>query len=251
MGHVTFDFTGNKYVVTGATSGIGRKVALELSASGAMVLAIARNAEKLEKLAEISDHIVPVSLDICQFDEATAAISNFVKAYGKLDGLVNCAGLSSLIALRTMDIQTAQNIMQLNFFAAMHLTSVVLKKRHCNDGSSVVLISSVAAHKGVKGEFAYGASKAALIAAVKCFSKEITIHNHRINTISPGWIDNTNMTDKAKEGFTDVAFENVCEKYPLGLGKVEDIADMALYLLSDSARWITGTDFKVDGGYLA
>lgn len=251
MATVNFDFSGNIYVVTGATSGIGKQITLSLARSGAIVMAIGRSCDELEKLHQISDKIVPVCVDITDYDVTNEAIDVFVKEYGKFDGLVNCAGQSSLMALRSVDIGSAEELMKLNFFAAMNITSSVLKKKNSNDGASVVLISSIAAHRGVKGKFVYGASKAAVIAAVKCFSKEIAIHRNRINTISPGWISNTGMTNKAKEGFTEEAFLNMCEKYPLGLGAVSDITDMALFLLSDSAKWITGSDFVVDGGHLA
>lgn len=251
MAKVSFDFCGNRYIVTGATSGIGKEIALSLAKNGAMVMCVGRNTDELEKLKSTSENIVPVCVDITDYDATNEAINSFVKEYGKLDGLVNCAGQSSLIALRSLKIDAAESLIKLNFLAAMNITANVLKRRNCNDGASVVLISSVAAHRGVRGEFAYGASKAALVVAVRCLSKEIAIHGNRINTISPGWINNTNMTNKAKEGFTEETFENMCMRYPLGLGNVKDVADMALYLLSDSARWITGADFVVDGGCLA
>ena len=113
--------------------------------------------------------------------------------------------------------------------------------------TSIVLFSSVAASSHEKGTFAYAAAKAALNGAMGSIAKEICSKGHRINTVMPGWVSDTMLTSE----FNDYMDKEAYNKHLLGLGKTDDVSDVVLFLLSDSARWITGTNIVVDGGYLA
>lgn len=251
MENVKFNFSNHNILVTGASSGIGRQIAGDLSNCGATVFAMARREHELKELQQVHNNIIPVVCDVTDYTTVNGKIKNLIQEFGKFDGFVGCAGISELIPLRVMDLNRAKNIMEVNFWANVNLLSILSKRNISNNNASFVLLSSIAAHKGAKGEFIYSASKAAMIIFVKTIAKEIATRKQRINTVSPGWIEDTEITNTAKNSFTETILNNLNETYPLGLGEKTDISSMCLFLLSDAAKWITGADFIVDGGYLA
>lgn len=248
MSNVNFDFTDKRFVVTGASSGMGRQVAVELATAGALVLAIARRERELDKLKqEYPNNIFISALDVTDKIALGNAIKQFVLQNGKINGAVHAAGILGLTPLKFYDETNAREIMDISFWAGVGLAQIITKNKYCNDGLSIVLFSSAGGHNAAKGMFAYASAKAALQVAARSIAKEICIKNHRINTISPGWVA-TDMTDN-EEGTTDV--NNIIAKHLLGKGQANDVSGVVLFLLSDSASWITGTDIIVDGGYLA
>lgn len=251
MENVSFDFTGKNILVTGATSGIGLEIAINVARGGAKVFAVGRRQDELNKHAEKYSNVIPIECDITDYLAVNDKIRYIVNQHGKLDGFVGCAGISELIPLRVLDLERAKMIMEVNFWGNINLLGLLAKRNITNNNASFVLISSVAAHCGVKGEFIYSASKAALLISAKSLAKEISGRGQRINTVSPGWVQDTEITDKAKDNFTDVVYKNLISTYPLGLGEKRDVSAVCLFLLSDAAKWITGADFIVDGGHLA
>ena len=248
MSNVTFDFTGKRYIVTGASSGMGRQVALELAAANAQVLVIARRKEELLKLQNLyPQNIFPAAVDVCEKVLLEDAIKKFATEHGKVNGSIHAAGISDITPLRAYDAETAHKIMQISFWAGVDLIQLATKNKYAEQGSSHVLFSSVCSISGEKGMFAYAAAKASLNVAVKSIAKEIAAKGHRINTIVPGWVQ-TDMTEKAGQ-LANV--ESFFDKHLLGVGNLEDVTGMILFLLSDRAKWITGTNVIVDGGYLA
>ena len=248
MSQVKFDFSGENYVVTGASSGMGKQVALELAAAGAKVLAIARGEDALKKLQSCYPENIIIGLaDVCDKNALTEVISNFVKNFGKIDGAVHAAGISGLTPLRAFDEGEARKIVDISFWGAVNLLQICTKVKVSNKGGSFVLFSSVSAHKTDKGLFSYAGAKAGMQVAAKSFAKETANREIRINTISPGWV-NTAMTEGLEESHN---LEDVNKNSLLGIGNPNDVSGMVMFLLSDRARWITGTDIIVDGGYLA
>lgn len=248
MNNVTFDFTGKKYIVTGASSGMGRQVAIELAAANAQVLVIARRKEELLKLQTLyPQHLFPAVVDVCDKVLLEDVIKNFVIEHGKVNGSVHAAGISDITPLRAYDAETAHKIMQISFWAGMDLVQLATKNKYAEQGSSHVLFSSVCSISGEKGMFAYAAAKASLNVVVKSIAKEIAGKGHRINTIVPGWV----QTDMAKQLGAVNNLGEVTDEHLLGIGTPEDVTGMILFLLSDRAKWITGTNVIVDGGYLA
>ena len=248
MSRVKFDFEGENFVVTGASSGMGRQVALELAQAGAKVLAIARRKDKLLELqADCADGIFIAPLDVCDSEKLESAISGFVEAHGKLSGGVHAAGITNITPLKAYDKIQARKIMEVNFWAGMDFFQLIMKKRYSNEKASFILFSSVAAVYSPKGMFAYSASKAAVESALRSISKEISVRGQRINSVVPGWVE-TGMTDEW--GSISNKSELVANEI-LGVGMPEDVSGMVLFLLSDRARWITGTSIAVDGGFLA
>ena len=248
MSRVIYDFTGDNFVVTGASSGIGRQIARELADSGAKVLAIGRNSERLEALkAESPEHIFSASLDVCDSETLEKAIADFVAEHGKLSGGVHAAGISDITPLRSYDNERAHEIMNTSFWAGMKLLQLITKAKYGNPGTSTVLFSSGYSLQPAKGMFAYGAAKAAVNTAVKCAAKEICAKKHRVNSIIPGWVE-TGMTGSFE---VSPEIEAVRASHLLGTGKPENVSKMVLFLLSSAASWITGTNVVVDGGSLA
>ena len=249
MNNVQFDFTGENFVVTGASSGMGRQVALELAQSGAKVLAIARREEKLHELQEqFSDNIFLAPLDVGDSEKMECAIRNFVATNGKLHGGVHAAGINNFTPLKAYDKDLAHNIMNTSFWAGVELVKLITKAKYAHQGTSTVLFSSVCAISSEKGMFAYAAAKAAINGCVGALAKEICNKGHRVNSIMPGWVEGSVMTSSLDGLIAQNCFK---KNHLLGLAKPADITGMVLFLLSDRAKWITGASMVVDGGFLS
>jgi NAD(P)-dependent dehydrogenase (short-subunit alcohol dehydrogenase family) len=242
---VTFNFTGKRFIVTGASSGMGRQITKELALAGAEVLAIARRLPELEQLqAEYPDHITIANVDVTDYSSLGQAIRVFVQEKGKLNGSVHAAGILAFTPLRAFDEVQAKRMMDISFWAGINLLQSVTKKKYSSEVTSHVQLSSVSASKGQKGLSAYSATKAAIHSGIRSISKEIAERGHRVNIVSPGWVD----TDMTRDTLTNDA---IASEHLLGIGIPEDVSGMVLFLLSDRAKWITGAEFVVDGGYLA
>lgn len=240
--NVTFDFQGQKFLVTGASSGIGRETAKELLESGATVLGIARHFPEPDELAEkYPASWVPMKVDVTDFASVENAVEVFTENYGKLHGCVHSAGMAVLLPVNVWNHEQAKKVMDVNLWAGEALLKLLWKRKYHEAGFSHVFVSSVSAHKAQKGLSIYAASKAALEAMVRTASQELAVKGQRVNSVCLGWIE-TGMT---------LDTDNDVPKSPLGIGSTEDAAGMILYLLSDRARWITGANFIIDGGYLA
>ncbi|MDY6267935.1 MAG: SDR family oxidoreductase [Selenomonadaceae bacterium] len=251
MTDVRFHFDGKAFIVVGASSGFGKQIAQELAASGAHVLAVARNKERLETLqATYPERIQTACLDVrharkTDWDEL---LQPYLATHGKLHGGVYTAGISGLTPMRYFSEQEARDIVETSFWGFVFFLQAVTRKKVAERGSSFVAFSSVAATWGNKGMFAYSAAKSAVQTAVRSFAKEISADGHRLNSISPGYVGGTGMT-AASTDFMGRP-ETVIHQHALGTGTVADVAGLTLFLLSDRARWITGTDIVADGGYL-
>lgn len=242
---VVFDFSDKCFIVTGASAGIGRQVAKELAIAGADVLAIARRKPELEQLqSEYPRQITVAAGDITDYADVEQHIEHFVQRKGKLDGSVHAAGMLAFTPLRAFDVYQAKKIMDIGYWAGVNMLQLVTKKKYAASCTSHVQFSSVSAYKGQKGLSAYSATKAAMQAGIRSIAKEIAGRGHRINTISPGFI-RTDMTQET------LAEDKLAAEHLLGIGQLEDVSGMVLFLLSSRAAWITGADFVVDGGYLA
>ena len=254
---VTFDFTGKNFVVVGASSGIGKQAAIELSQSGANVLAIGRNLERLAELKRNSPVSLvkrPPKIFTEQLDVLTATaedwvevLSNFTSTVGRINGGVYTAGIWGLTPLNSFDETLAHKIFDTSFWGAVKFLQTATRKKFSDGGGSFVLMSSVAGEFSGKSLFAYSAAKAAVQAAVKSFAAEIIRGKHRINSVAPALVKTEMMQN---EMYAAAASEEIISRHLLGLGTAEDVAGMILFLLSERASWITGQNFFVDGGYM-
>lgn len=238
-------------LVTGASSGIGAGIAKTCVDRGATVLAVGRNAERLAAAREATSapsRWISLEKDLTENPiSLTEWITGLSRTHGKLWGLVHCAGIAVMDTLRTFDLAQSRAIFDINFNVPLLLSKGMADKRVHAKGGAMVFLASVSGVFPEKGHLVYGAAKAALLAAAKSVSQEVARAGLRVNCISPGIVD-TPM-EKAAEAFMGPQYrEAQLNQYPLGFGQPEDVAEMAVFLLSPKARWITGQNFILSGG---
>jgi NAD(P)-dependent dehydrogenase (short-subunit alcohol dehydrogenase family) len=249
-----FSLSGKRIVVTGASSGIGRACALACNAMGAQLILVGRNQDELQKTMEQATDPSAcrlLSVDLTQFDAVTTAFSTLLKETGPIDGLIHAAGISTTLPFRNVNPEKLQHFFTVNVAAALHLTQVLLKPGHFNSGGgSVVYLTSVMSQVGESAKLLYSMSKGALLAASRSLAVELAPKKIRVNCVAPGVVD-TPMSQQAYYSKDPELKARITSLHPLGLGNPEDVAGACVYLLSDAARWITGTQLMVDGGYTA
>ena len=240
-----FTLGGKTILVTGASSGIGKAIAIESSKMGANVIITGRNEERLKKtyyLLKGSGHGLIVA-DLSVKEE----IERLNKELPVIDGLVNCAGLTIPKPFKFLSENDFKSVIGVNFEAPFILTKNIVKSKKISKGGSIVFISSIS---GVKVSYVagsiYSASKGAINGLCKGLAVELA-PNIRVNTVIPGMID-TNILSGGE--ITDKQLEDDIQRYPLKrYGKPEEVAYAVIYLLSDAASWITGSNLLIDGGY--
>lgn len=238
-------------LVTGANSGIGARIASMCVERGATVLAVGRDAGRLAAARDASGapgRWISLVKDLAEGPQALPEwIKELSRAHGKLWGLVHCAGKAVMDTLRTFDLAQSRELFDINFNVPLLLSRGMADKRVHSKGGAILFLASVAGVFPEKGHLLYGATKAALLAAAKSLSQEVAASGLRVNCISPGIVD-TPM-QKAAEAFMGPHYrEAQLSQYPLGFGQPEDVAEMAVFLLSARARWITGQNFILAGG---
>jgi NAD(P)-dependent dehydrogenase (short-subunit alcohol dehydrogenase family) len=238
----------NKNVlVTGATSGIGYGTACRLLDAGCRIVAIGRNAARLDELVTLApDRVTAVPFDLLDFDAYRA----YVLDLPAIDGLVHCAGVVDNNPIRFFSLEKYQRLIAINQTAPLLLTAELARANKINAGGSIVFVASINGPTvAIRGCAAYAASKAALVGISKVLALEMGHKNIRVNCVSPGMVE-TEMT----EGLTQLTEEAVRAdraRYPLGgrYAKVKEVADSIAYLLSDAAGFVTGQNLIIDGGY--
>lgn len=242
-----FGLTGKNIIVTGASSGIGRGIAVEAVAAGAFVVLVARNEEKLNETAAICGNnsvVEPCDLLVDQ-DKLPRFVMNLAKKYGTFSGLVHSAGIAVQQPLKTIRSASLIEMFSVNCISAVMLVKGLSAYGSYNEnGCSAVLISSVSGHVGVPGQLGYCASKAALELSAKTLALELIPQKIRVNTIAPATIQ-TPMSENISVG-SDFHY-----KHPSGIGTVDNITGGTIYLLSDASKYVTGTTLFIDGGYCA
>ena len=247
------DLTGKKYIVTGASSGIGRQIAITISRLGGIVIGIARREDWLKEtisMLEGDGHGYYVC-DLSECEKISDLFNDIKVNEGKVGGLVYAAGIVKDAPINMVSPSRLQEVFDINFFAFTECVRQICKKGRFNEGMSIVAISSVASLAGEKGQSAYAASKAAINGAVRCIAKELNIKNIRVNSVVPGMIDTGIYHDYLNTLGGDVStIESVIKKRQyLGIGKTEDVANVVAFLLSPASRFITGACIPVDGGF--
>jgi len=244
---IKFNFNEKRFVVSGATSGIGRKISIDLASTGAEVLAIGRRKERLDDLKKIfPDNITPCPIDVNDFELLKSELEKFGENK-KIDGSVHAAGINKFTPLRAFNWNDAEGIIKTTLYAGIEMVRTLSSKKLSEVKSSHVLIASVAGIKGEVGFTAYSAAKSAVIGAVRSMAVELAIKDIRVNAITPGWLP-TEMTDAIEARYPG-RIDTIKLQHPLGLGSVEDISNLVMFLLSDESKWITGSNIVIDGGY--
>lgn len=239
-----FTLDGKTILVTGASSGIGRGVAVACSKMGARVILNGRNVVNLHQTLsqmEGDGHQVAAA-DLTDL----ASIVFMVDKMSKLDGIVHCAGVGQRIPCKDLHSDDINSVMDVNFKAPVMLQAELLRQKKVNKGASIVFIASIASWSPSIGNAVYSASKGAVISYANCLALELAPRKIRVNCISPAmvWTDLI-MQDEIEEEQLKVDEQ----KYPLKrYGMPEDIANLAIYMLSDASTWMTGSDVKISGG---
>ena len=254
MGKTPFlDFDGKKVVVTGASSGIGRAISIELSQHSAGLILIGRNRERLEETAaglSDGDHKI-VSLDLTNHPEIVPTIRKLAKQEGRIYGLCHCAGMVETRPLSSLNIDGLNAMLDVNLIAGVELARAVNRRDVMEpDGGSILFMSSIYGRVGMPGQIGYAGSKGAVVAAARAMAIELARRNIRVNTLSPGFVK-TPMTEEALAKLSEQQVKKIEDAHPLGTGTPEDVARAAAFLLAPQNRWITGVDLVIDGGYTA
>ena len=248
-----FSLENKVIIVTGASSGIGAQCAIDCSKMGARVVLVARNEERLkqtlEQCEEPSRHMI-LPFDLSSSDGLKESIKDVVAKVGKINGVVNCAGMSSVTPLKLVTDELLDQFFRTNVYSAINLSKEVTRisnydKEH---GCSIIFFASIMGLCGEKCKTMYSATKGALIAAARSMACELAKNKVRVNVVSPGAIE-TPINAKLPHMADPELRKELEEKHLLGLGECSDIANACIYLLSDASKWVTGQNIVVDGGY--
>ncbi len=238
-----FSLSGKTILITGSSSGIGHGIAIACAEAGARVVLNGRNHERLNETLSLMSgegHIV-IPADLTDAVQRQA----LVEQVSELDGLVQCAGVMNRVPCKSIGQEDVDAVFAPNIEAPILLQAELLQERKIKKGASVVYMASIAPRSAETGNALYSASKAAIIAYAKCLSLELAPRQIRVNCISPAMV----WTDLAMSGATKEELEQDQATYPLKrYGKPEDVANAAVYLLSDASSWMTGSNVEITGG---
>ncbi len=245
-----FNLNNKNILVTGASSGIGKEVAITIANMGANVILNGRNAERLNIVAEIikKDSTIVVCGDLT----VGGTVQEIVATIPKLDGIVHAAGIMRLLPFKFISEPDLNEMMNVNFTAPTLLSLEILKKKKINNNSSIVYITSInGSVVGSKANAMYAASKGAISGIVRGMAIDLAKSKIRVNEVAPGMIETSGSMEIENIVSEDAIHEDK-KKYPLGTyGQPEDVALACVYLLSDASKWVTGTKIIVDGGFTA
>ena len=236
-----FRLDGRTILVTGASSGIGRAIAVGCAAAGATVLAHGRDEARLnETLAAMAHHGHRALVADLTVPEQLNAVA---EACPEVDGVVHSAGIHGVAPIRSLQADFLRRVFDINFFAPLLLTQRLLWKKRLKKEASILFMSSIAAKAGKVGVGPYSGSKAALLGTMRPLALEVAKHGIRVNALCPGIV-----VTPIFAGNEEWLRDEVAKAYPLGLGQPEDVAHAAVFYLSGASRKITGTAFSIDGG---
>ena len=244
------DLTGKRILVTGATGGMGRETAVQLSKLGAKVVLCDMNEEALNNVyaqLEGDGHAMYV-FNLNDIDDIEALIKKMVAECGVFQGFAHCAGIAPMRPLKFTKREDIINVMNANLFSFIEIVRCITKKGCFEDEGSIVAISSTASIVGKQSKVAYSASKAGLDGAIRCLVCDLKKKRIRVNSITPCWV-NTGMYKGYIERYPDTfEVQEIKEKQYMGVTEPIEVANTIAFLLSDAAKTITGTTILIDGG---
>ena len=239
-------------VITGASSGIGRAVAKHLAAQGKNVLLISRNQKKLgelrEELLSQSVEVYVAAGDVADAAFIEKTFEDFLAQGKSFNHLILCAGEAFIKPFNKTTLDDFEQLINSNMLGVVHCCKFGLK--NLKAGGNIIMMVSPAGIYGAKGMTAYALSKGGLLAFGKCLALEVAPKKIRVNMISAGYVK-TNMTESLYGNLPETLYQQIVERYPLGVGDVQDVVNCIDFLISEQAKWITGAVFPVDGGFTA
>ena len=235
--------------VTGATRGIGKQIAIEFAKDGYdIAFNYRKENEDLEnikkQIKELKVRCLPVKGDVSIFDDTANMVNQIINEFGKIDVLVNNAGITKDNLLLRMSEQEFDDVIDVNLKGTFNCMKNVTRQMMRQKNGRIINMSSVVGVHGNAGQLNYSASKAGIIGMTKSLAKEMASRNITVNAIAPGFIE-TDMTGQLDENVKKQILSGIPANC---LGNVNDIAQTALFLASDGARYITGQVIGVDGG---
>lgn len=240
-----FTLAGKTILVTGASSGIGRAIAIECSRMGAKIVLTARNKARLEEtlsLMEGGEHLI-LPADLTKEEDIIRIIDNMPI----LNGVVHNAGVGNRVLCKAIKDKDLEEVIRPNLYGPILLQRHLLKKKRLLNGSSIVMIASRAPFAPSIGNAVYAASKGAILGYANVLALECAPRKMRVNSICPAMVW-TELIEK-DASLMGADYEKLQEKYPLKrYGKPEDVAYLTIYLLSDASSWMTGTAVDLTGG---
>lgn len=238
---------GKKILVTGASSGVGKQVAIDCSQQGAQLIITGRNPERLQETFSClaGQGHVQYAADLTVEEK----VKELVGKLSRINGLVHCAGVLDPIPIKFLNQQKIRETLTANFDMPVMLMAALGAQKKIEKGASLVFMSSISGRHPHRGNSLYCASKAAIESFSKAIALEFSHMGVRSNCICPAMI-HTPMYERAEEGMSKETMAEHISGYPLGIGYPKDISEMAMFLLSEKSRWITGTNIDMDGGFI-
>jgi NAD(P)-dependent dehydrogenase (short-subunit alcohol dehydrogenase family) len=235
-------------IVTGGASGIGLAIAQKFSQNGMFTIVIGRDENKLQAARELlGENGTTIQFDLTKLEAIPGMITDIHKKFGKIDVLVNNAGINLKKEFTQVTDEEFQRILITNVNSVFSISREVVKIMEVQGGGSIINISSMAAMYGLPKVIAYTASKGAIEGMTMAMAVELSPKGIRVNAVAPGFIA-TDMSSKALNG-DEERKKKVLSRTPMGyLGQPEDVADAALFLATNSSKYVTGTSIRVDGG---
>lgn len=244
-GHVAF--------ITGANRGLGKEMALALAAEGAKVALVARNREALEgadkQIKAAGGVAMPISLDVTDEKAVEDAVAKVTKEFGTVDILINNAGINNRKAIHEFTTAEWQDIVGINLTGPFFCSRAVVPGMKENNWGRIINMTSIMSHVSLANRVGYSSTKFGLLGMTKSLALELAPNNITVNGISPGPFATEMNKPLLEDPEKNAMF---LSKIPIGAwGEPKDIGSLAAYLCSDEAKFITGTDIVIDGGWLA
>ncbi|MFM7473211.1 MAG: SDR family NAD(P)-dependent oxidoreductase [Crocinitomicaceae bacterium] len=238
------DLSTKCVLVTGATGGIGKEIVTTCLSLGAKVIATGRNIEKLEEIKS-NNNLIIIKCDLTNPEE----VDHLLSQIDSLDGVVHCAGKIFPYPIKFIKEKHIHEVYALNTETIITLTSQLFQRKLISKKASLIFMSSISVQHPYMGGSLYVSSKAAIEAFSRSVALEFAIDGIRSNCISPALVQ-TEIYEQTMNAYTDEQWEKIVRQYPLGIGKPKDVANLAVFLLSDLSSWITGNTIPMDGGLL-
>ena len=237
-------------LITGISGGIGKGLAEKLLNSGSSIIGLDKViSDDIKSVSEkYPDKLFLHEADLMDSDNLGSLINDLVDEHGTIGGFVHCAGFDKMAPLHLTKTEDIENLWRLHALAPMLMIAAISKKKNHTENASIVLITSLSAHEGAMGHTAYAAAKGAVEGYLAPAAAELMEKGIRINEVcfapiktpmAAGWMDK----------LTEEGMQKLMESYPLGLGEVNDAANLITFLLSEEAHWINGQIITADGGH--